>query len=533
MGELIKLSWRDRIRGKILPLKKAWNFNGGDGGWIPLIRESFPGAWQSNVVVSNSLVTSNWAVFSCLTLIANDLGKMPAFVMHFDEANDIWERTIKRKVLDFPNNYQLWPDFVRSWVFSLLLAGNTYVLRVVDRKGFVTALYVLDPRSVKPLVTPTGQVYYQLAADNLTGLPESITVPASAIMHDRVNAMYHPLVGISPIYASGIAAMQGLAMQENSTKFFQNASRPGGILTAPGAISDTTAQQLKAYWETEFAGDATGKIAVVGDGLKYEAMSMSAADSQMIEQLKFTGEMICATFHVPPYKVGIGAPPSVGNLAALNQQYYDQCLHPLIDSMERHLDQGLEISYPDQVWLDTSELLRMDPSARWDAHVKKISSGAVAPNEVRKEENLAPMEGGDTPYLQQQNYSLKDLALRSKQAFEKDAMDEGNGDVQSLAMNGAQVSSLMALVAAAAAGEIPIESAAGMMDVAFPTMTQAQIDTITAPLKSFEPKPEPAPAAPTSETPDEEPEEPDEEATDEELAIMAQIIKQLSAGATA
>lgn len=531
--EVVKLSWRDRLRGFSEVARKSWNWGIGGGGWHPLIRESYTGAWQRNVTVSVADASANWAVFSCITLIANDIGKMPAFVMRFNEKDKIWERVIKRKVLDIPNNYQVWTDFVRSWLFSLLLNGNTYVLRVLDSNGFVVALYVLDPRSVRPLVTPSGEVFYRVSADNLSGVEEEITVPASEIIHDRINTLWHPLCGISPLYASGVAAMQGVAIQENSAKFFQNMSRPGGILTAPGHISDESAATLKTYWEENFAGESAGKIAVVGDGLKYEAMQMTAADSQLIEQLKFTGEMICATFHVPPYKLGIGAPPSVGNIAALNQQYYDQCLHPLVESMERRLDIGLDIVYPEQVWFDTAELLRMDPSARWDAHVKKIASGAVAPNEVRQEENLKPVDGGETPYLQQQNYSLADLALRSKQAKAKAEANDDGTDVQSLAMNGAQVSSLLALVTAAAAGEIPAESAKGAISVAFPSLSESEINAIVNPLASFKPTPVPAATPPAAEgegedeDEDEEPEDEAPEATEEELTGMAQIIKDM------
>lgn len=529
--EVVKLSWTERLRGTVsAAVRKTWSLGG--RAWVPLIRESYTGAWQSNIVVNETVVAANWTVFSCITLIANDIGKMPAVVMRQDEKTGVWSRVVKRRVLDIPNNYQVWTDFVRSWLFSLLLTGNTYVLIVRDKNGFVTALHVLDPRAVRPLVSPSGEVYYKLAADNLSDIMEPITVPANMIMHDRVNAMWHPLCGVSPLFASGVAAMQGLSMQENSTKFFQNQSRPGGILTAPGHISDENAERLKEYWEGEFAGDAAGKIAIVGDGLKYEPMMMTASDSQLIEQLKFTGEMICSTFHVPPYKLGIGAPPSVGNLGALNQQYYDQCLHPLIDSMERRLDIGLEIQFPEQIWFDTSELLRMDPTARWDAHVKKISSGAVAPNEVRLEENLAPVVGGETPYLQMQNYSLADLARRSRtDAAKEEANEDGEVDVQSLAMNGAQVASLQALVISAAAGEIPAASARASIQVAFPNITDAQLDAIINPLDGFSSAavPEPATAEPPAEDDEEEPEEDaDEEppeATDEEMSGMAQLIK--------
>jgi phage portal protein BeeE len=46
-------------------------------------------------------------------------------------------------------------------------------------------------------------------------------------------------------------------------------------------------------------------VAVLGDGLAYQAMVMTAVDAQLIEQLKWTAETICSCFHVPSYMVGV------------------------------------------------------------------------------------------------------------------------------------------------------------------------------------------------------------------------------------
>ena len=130
--------------------------------------------------------------------------------------------------------------------------------------------YFLDPRLVVPLVADNGDVYYQLQRDPLSELPSAVTVPASEIIHDRWNTLYHPLVGLSPIYAAGVSALTSLNIQRNSANLFKNSARPGGVLTAPNAIEESTAQRLKAYFEENFTGDLAGKVAVLGDGLEYK-----------------------------------------------------------------------------------------------------------------------------------------------------------------------------------------------------------------------------------------------------------------------
>lgn len=388
------------------------------GGWWPIIREVYAGAWQRNVEVSFDNVLSFHAVFACQTLIASDISKLRIKLVGQD-TDGIWTETKNAAyspVLRKPNHFQNRIQFMENWVLSKLQRGNTYVLKQRDGRGVVVRLYVLDPTLVRPLVADNGDVYYELRTDTLTGVGETVTVPAREIIHDRFNCFFHPLIGLSPIFANGLAATQGLSIQNNSTLFFQNGSQPGGVLTAPGHIEQATADRLKAYWDENFTGEKRGKVAVLGDGLKYEAMAVKAVDAQLIEQLKWSAEVVCSTYHVPPYKIGVGQQPSYNNVQALNTEYYSQCLQVLIESIELCLDEGLGTGEALGTELDLDNLLRMDASTQMD--VLEKSKGKMTPNEQRKRLNLGPKAGGDTVYMQEQDHSLEWLSRRDAMPIE-------------------------------------------------------------------------------------------------------------------
>jgi HK97 family phage portal protein len=391
---------------------------GWPGAWWPYIRESFTGAWQQNVYLRADQVLAYFAVFACVTLIAGDIGKLNLRLVEQTD-DDVWEETANpafSPVLRKPNHYQTIVKFLEQWLISKLIWGNAYILKQRDNRGVVNQLYVLNSALVRPLVAPDGSVYYQLSADYLSELPDAITVPASEIIHDTMVALFHPLVGVSPIFACGLAASQGLAMQNNSTQFFTNGSTPGGMLLAPGAISDTTAQTLSKYWQDNFSGANVGKVAVLGDGLKYEPMTMSAVDAQMIEQLKWTAENVCACYHVAPYMIGIGPPPPYANVEPLVQLYYSQCLQTLMTSLEKALDDGLGLLNPINgtqygTEFDIDDLIWMDTKTRSEAAAK--AAGVLSPNETRqKYYGIGKADGGDSPMVQQQYYSLEALAQR-------------------------------------------------------------------------------------------------------------------------
>ena len=399
----------------------------GAGGWYPIIREPFTGAWQQNAEIRGETALSNSAVYSCVTQISTDIGKMRLRLVQIDDEG-IWQETTNpaySPVLRKPNRYQLTGKFIEQWIASKLYQGNTYVLKERDTRGVVRALYVLDPSKVRPLVAPDGSVYYELRRDDLTGLAsmppadlltnDQIVVPASEIIHDLMVPLFHPLIGVSPLYACGLAALQGLTIQATSTRFFEQGSHPGGVLTAPGAIADTTASRLKSYWQENFTGPNVGKVAILGDGLHYEPMTVSAADSQLIEQLKWSTETICACFHVPAYMVTGTAPPT-SSVEPMLQQYYSQCVQSLATALENSLDDGLDLvanGYGTE--FDIDDLVWMDTATRVKAAADGIGSAALTPNEARRKYfGLGPIVGGDTVYMQQQNYSLAALDARDK-----------------------------------------------------------------------------------------------------------------------
>lgn len=382
------------------------------GGWLPLIRDHYPGAWQRNDEIDVETAKTHHAVFSCMTLIASDIAKLRLRLVERDE-DGVWtevERAAFSPLLRKPNHFQTRIQFVENWILSKLASGNAYLLKKRDNRGVVTRLYVLDPLRVQPLVSDSGDVFYRLSADNIARIEEDVIVPASEIIHDRMNCLYHPLIGLSPITAAGLAAMQGLSIQRDSTTFFSNRSLPGGILSAPGAISDETAQRLKDYWETEFSGRSSGKVAVLGDGLNFVPMRMTATDAQLIEQLKWAADVVCSVFHVPPYKIGLGPMPTYANIQSLNVEYYAQALQILIESAEASLDDGLALPRNLGTEFEIKGLLRMDSVTQMDVLEKAKSVKTL--NERRAEINMRRIENGDTIYLQQQDHSLEAIAAR-------------------------------------------------------------------------------------------------------------------------
>ena len=401
----------DRFRKKSLtPVGSMGN------GWQSiLVNEPFTGAWQQNQELKRTDLLAYHAVFACITLIASDIGKLRMFTKRLKDGVLQVIPSKATRIFKKPNNYQTWQQFSENWAYSKLTRGNTYALKLRDLFGDVYQLHILNPDRVKVLIADNGEVFYQISRDKLFNIDHDTIVPASEIVHDRYNCLYHPLIGLSPLTACAVSAGQGMAIQANATILFKNASRPSGILTTPGPISQEKVQEVKANWNKSYSGLQQGGIAVLGDGVTYQSISLSSEDTQMIEQLKLTAEVVCSVFHVPPFKIGLGGIPAGQKTGDLQEIYYADCLQHYIESMENLFDVCLDLEDGVEIEADLAPLIRMDSTSQMDYLTKGTGSGIISPNEARAKIGLPPVEGGDNPYMQQQNYSLEALVKRDNQ----------------------------------------------------------------------------------------------------------------------
>lgn len=506
-------------------------------GWRRIL-EPFAGAWQMNVEEKRGDLVTYPTLYACIDRIASDIGKLPFTLRQINE-NGISVRVPNPAydpVLRKPNAYQTAAQFRECWALSKLTRGNSYILKRRDARGVVIELYVLNPDRVLPLVSDSGAVFYQLQTDALNKVSDEflngdLIVPASEIIHDRCMTIYHPLIGIPPLAAANWPAVKNLKIMRNATQFFANSAMPGGLLTAPAGMSETDAKKVQAYWDTNFSGDKSGKVAIIGADMKFTSFAVRSVDSQMIEQMRYSDEQICQAFGVPPYKVGIGTIPGGMGVDGLNQLYYSDALQKHIEHMESLLDEGLRISPPLGVELDLEPLLRMDEGKRAEVATKLVGGGIETPNEGRARFNRGPLDGGDTVYMQQQDYPLDQVRENKIQLPEPppaepaaETVVAADGDVdgeearQKTPLNGAQVQALQGVIEGVAAGTLDPDVAAQLIQVAFPQISDEEIEAMVGPYRNREPDVD------DSDNQDEQPEAEDQSEEDKALIDEAKVI---------
>ena len=418
----------------------SWN------GWAHLAGEWNPGDSQRRVRLRPEYILSFPYVFSAVTLIVNDVGKMELRLMKDGPDGKTPVATggpAVRSILSIlrkPNRLQIRKAFVESWVASLILNGEAFIL--IERNpstDLPAALHVLDPWRVAKKMTSDGRVFYDLSSDNIAGIPPRTSVPASEIIHHVYNALLHQLCGFSPLEAVSRAVDHGIAMQESQSQFFANGAQPGGVLTSEQEIGEAEAERLSDEWDAAFSGDNAGRVAVLGYGLKYEQIMMTARDAQVEAQFAVTANMISSATHVPLWKLVGSEPPQGFKPAELNQIYYGDCLQTIIEGIEGHLD--IALGPPDAHYFEfrTADLMRMDEKSRMETLAAGVDAKILAMNDARRELGLSPQPGGDQPWMQMQDFPIELLLEMQRRlaAQEGGANDDETGDETERAVSSA------------------------------------------------------------------------------------------------
>ena len=128
---------------------------------------------------------------------------------------------------------------------------------------------------------------------------------------------YNVLSGMSPLAAATISIDQDVNADLYNTRLFQNDARVSGVLSVEGQLTNTQRQENLKAWYSEYGGPGNaGRIAILGNGLKYQQIGLSNTDLQFKEQKLWNRDNVITTFGLN--KIAIGEYEKI-NLATIRE----------------------------------------------------------------------------------------------------------------------------------------------------------------------------------------------------------------------
>ncbi len=393
----------DRItRGMSAPMQRSSASIPSYSGMLPPL-----GSVQSasGLLISQATAMSTSAVYRAVSVRAHDVARCtPSIFTTQDDGTrtkiDAEDHAVARLMVR-PNRVQTWFEFIRDMWVAYLLRGNAYAAILRDRRGDPIELIWINPDAVMVMEASDGSWFYntnrvglfQMAM--LRDFPTSI--PAEDILHVR-GISFNMLVAASTIGLARDAI--GLAMGQSlqASRWVNNGARPSGVLQTDGKLSDVAAKRLKAQWEEFQSGvQNTGRTAVLEEGLKWQALQLTAVDLQFINQQQMSVQDVARFFGVPTRKLMQPDTSRGSTIIQEDQSYVNETVAPDLDMFEQKIVRTFDLDEEGiGVDLDESPLLRADPLTRYNlGRIGKLS-GLVTTNEWRRGERLPPAKGGDT-----------------------------------------------------------------------------------------------------------------------------------------
>jgi HK97 family phage portal protein len=388
---------------------------GGGGWWWPPGNgdRGPPGSWQMgrNSSQAHLELVAFSAVYACVNTIASDVAKLPMLVYKVDQSTGA--RALQRgdyyaALMRAPNDYQTHADFMYGLVQSYLLQGNAYAYcGKRNGRGEVVEMHVLNPYRVRPMITDGGEIFYDCSQDFLAGLKDSTMVPARDMIHHRLPLVPgYPLVGVTPIFAAAASSAVGIQILKDSQQFFANSARPSGILQSTINLGDEQKRKAKEEWDIAYRGREYGKVAILPTGLTWSPITITAQDAQLIEQLRWSVEDVARVFRVPTFMLGDVSKVTYRNSEQLARAYLTGCLSFHIEALEERFESAFQFPSTYELKFDLTQLLRTEIDIRYAAYQSSLNGGWQSINEVRAQEGLEPVPGGEEPRVQMQYIPL-------------------------------------------------------------------------------------------------------------------------------
>ncbi|OZI06599.1 phage portal protein [Siphonobacter sp. BAB-5385] len=187
-------------------------------------------------------------------------------------------------------------DFKKALMANLLVYGNG-VARIVKNKYRETEELIVYKFTDVTIIETDDRLYYHF--------PGGIVCDEEEVIHLKFLTL-DGKIGIAPWGFAPKTFKVALSAQEFISKYYQNGTFLGGILTSEANLDETKAKAAKQMWKdsTKQGVQNTGDITVLGNGLKFHEIGSKPVESQMVEFFAKTDVDIYRMMGVPGHMMG-------------------------------------------------------------------------------------------------------------------------------------------------------------------------------------------------------------------------------------
>jgi HK97 family phage portal protein len=294
--------------------------------------------------------------------------------------------------------------FFQQVFSSLLVHGNSYTRVFRDAQGQVVNLVNLNPEKVEVERSKVGRKVYIYQG-------ESKPLTSDEIIHIVDLILPGDLKGLSRVETLKQSLGLNIALSDYASRFFGTGASAAGVIEFPGNLTSEQAKQLADGFDARHRNGTrrAHKTGVLSGGAKFVSTQTDPESSQALESRKFAVEEIARAFNVPLHLLGVPGTASYASVEQNNLQFISMTLRPMAEKVEAAFSRLL----PGDAFIkfQFNDLLRADLEARIRSYSVGTQAGFYSTNDVRRLEDLPPVDNGDQYRVPLANIALADTQV--------------------------------------------------------------------------------------------------------------------------
>ncbi|HEB5430786.1 TPA: phage portal protein [Klebsiella pneumoniae] len=366
------------------------------------------GTSSSGKVVTADKIIRLSTVWACVRLLSESVSTLPLkiYERQADGSRKLAQNNPAYQILCRRPNPEMTPSrFMLMIVASICLRGNAFVEKLYIGSKLVSLVPLL-PQNMVVKRLDSGKLQYTYTENSVKRI-----IPVDRMMHIRGFGL-DGVCGMMPTMAGVDVFGAAMSVDEAAAKIFENGLQSTGFLSSKTALNKEQRERLRQNLQSFIGSKNAGKLMVLENELTYQNVTMNPEAAQLLESRSFSIEEICRWFRVPPFMVGHTTKQSswASSLEGMNMLFLTHTLRPLLVNIEQEISRCLLNSDEDLfAEFSVEGLLRADSAGRAAYYTSALQNGWMSRNDVRRLENMPPIEGGDIYTVQLNLTQLKNL----------------------------------------------------------------------------------------------------------------------------
>jgi HK97 family phage portal protein len=360
---------------------------------------------QSSAYVDYNTSLQVNAVWACVSLISDTISALPV------------DTFIRKDGIATPYRprpaWVIKPDvaipsvaFWQQTLISLLTDGNAFIRIFRDNQGNIINMMALNPLAVhvsrnalgQKLYTYSGETQKTLTNDDVLHIAGSILLAGDLRARSPIDTLKENI---------GLA----IALESFASRFFGQGTLTQGVIEFPGTLTADQAENLSKSFDRQHKGYRKAhKTGILSGGATFKPTQVANDQAQMLDSRRLAVEDIARAYRVPTDMIGLNnGGQSYNSIEQKQIAFVTHTLRPWLAKLEDAFSSLL----PDYAFLsfNTDDLLRGDYASRIEGYAKMLQNGVFSANEVRRKENMKPIDGGDVVRVPLANVNISAASL--------------------------------------------------------------------------------------------------------------------------